>query len=300
MKFRFSIVLLIMAAICFLLTFVNLRFAPDLFTAMFQKVDSTQTKGKLIFSYTGMQLALGQEPTFPKAPEKPAEPGQKTRPDSAAADTAQTFPTMNNQTDPFRTVQATVETPTTSPDQADTAVARPAPTTPAGEPKEQPQSATKPNIYAMLALILILASAFVSSIPRQLGLLLGALGSTLAVLMLNLMKMNFGTYLMEYMQLEAQYMELIMQYFQVEFTPYYWAVIVLVILAFLELVVRLLTGMGEPKPVVISEEAIMPESLYQDITVDPEAPADQAYTVSDEDAEELPEDIPEEEETKVD
>lgn len=296
MKFRFSIVLLIMAAICFLLPFVNVRCSPELSTAMGQKADSTQTKGELIFSYTGMQLALGQEPTYPKTPEKPAEPGQKTRPDSAAADSAQTVRTMNNQTDPFRTVQATVETPTTNPEQADTAVARPAPTTPAGEPKEQPQSATKPNIYAMLALILILASAFVSSIPRQLGLLLGALGSTLAVLMLNLMKMNFGTYLMEYMQLEAQYME----YIQVEFTPFYWAVIVLVILAFLELVVRLLTGMGEPKPVVISEEAIMPESLYQDITVDPEAPADQAYTVSDEDAEELPEDIPEEEETKED
>lgn len=278
MKLRISSILLVMAALCFLLPFVNVRCSPELSQQMSQAsgADSTATpaKGDIFFYYTGLQLVLGQEPTYPESKATPQADSTKmmqeeeTQPqetEEAAEETIGRAPQKGSR-DPFVAVQAEqamdpVKAEKSSQEAPEAATEATEDTVASGQ-KPAPTSNAKVNIYAMLALLTILIALFMSTIKGIPGLLLTAIFCVIPVALLNLLKMNFGTYLQDYMQLETQYMS----YLQVEFTPWYWVSMALIILGFVDAAVGLLRF----RPARDEINFTQPEqpSLYQDISID--------------------------------
>jgi hypothetical protein len=276
-KFRLSTLLLAMAAICFLLPFVNVRCSQEAMKLMNQSVngadslqaDATPTKGDLVFYYTGKQLVLGEKPTQVERQtgEKPAEGDSvRTNPEDSVQVTppAPTARTKNN--DPFRTVQG--EMPAQTESLAEPNALRESEPTEDSVVAETPEmpleeaGKPKPNIYALAALVLILIGFFGTLMKGNLGLVIGSVSSVIAVAMLNVMKLTFGTYLVN----TGAVMKDQMTYYEVEFTGFFWLCIALCVLAFIELSIRLLTGWNENRPQVVTYDlgqAAPISSLYE-------------------------------------
>lgn len=302
MKFRLSTLLLAMAAICFLLPFVNVRCSQEAMNLMNQsvngadslKADATPTKGDLVFYYTGIQLVLGQEPTqVDRKTDAPGPNGDSLESDGTedsifvappAAPVGQT-----RSTDPFRTVQGAMPAPqdsmqampqTLEGDSLSDTLAAEQPAVPMEEPGKP-----KPNIYALAALVLILAGLFGSIVKGQKGLIVASIASVAAVALLNVMKATFGTYLLA----TGQIMKEQMQYYEVEFTGMFWLCIALLVLAFIESAIRMLTGWNENRPqpaqyTLMGTEPVSSLYEHESIVVDPEESLDEDL---DEDLEEL-------------
>lgn len=313
MKFRLSTLLLAMAAICFLLPFVNVRCSQEAMKLMNQsvngadslKADATPTKGDLVFYYTGMQLVLGQEATQVERQTGETGPAsgdsiKQNQEDSLElAPPAPTARTKSN--DPFRTVQA--EMPAQPERPADPNTMReiePTEDSVVAETPEMPVEEAgkpKPNIYALAALVLILIGFFGTIIRGNKGLVIGSISSVAAVAMLNVMKVTFGTYLIN----TGAIMKDQMNYYEVEFTGFFWLCIALCVLAFIELAIRLLTGWNENRPQIVTYDlgqAAPISSLYESSPEEPfaaEAEEAEALVMGEDEAE-----MPEEEEENKD
>ncbi len=303
MKFRLSALLLAMAAICFLLPFVNVRCSQEAMKLMNQsvngadslKADATPTKGDLVFYYTGKQLVLGEKPT---QVERKADQNAPVQPDSSNGSNEDSLllappqtTSRTTQNDPFHTVQGEMPAPTDSQNAPGTQeeIVTPgdtvAPETP-GMPMEE-AGKPKPNIYALAALVLILIGFFGSIIKGNKGLVIGSIASVAAVAMLNVMKLTFGTYLIN----TGAIMKDQMTYYEVEYTSFFWLCIALCVLAFIELAIRLTTGWNENRPQVITYnmgEATPTPSLYEsnlEDTIASEIEAEEAADFGEDEAE---------------
>jgi|GEM_PF-5179610 len=249
-----------------------------------------ETKRQLYKVYHGYQLVLGIDPVneMMKAMNPKVSPEQQTAPKTKPKTISSDMPGLESvmhttALEPIKPVPVENDSKTSTPAAKDQAVtntddntrmdAKASDTDTLGKTEKQPankgampQAPTnkaKPNIYAVLAFILILIGIPLSLMKEHFVSIIVAGTSFIAAIMLYLMKVFFMAYLVKTPDMSPEYM----QYFFVNFTPAYWAALILPLLAMIESAIRF--AMPAPVQTVFYEEVYNPQSGETEIITEP-------------------------------